>query len=102
MTEFFQGDIIRISGFKVPFLIISNNAFIRATHVFHVCPFLKEVDAGPLHIISRGVSGTDGTVICEQIKLIDPTVRICHRIDRLPYGSIMDISDAMQGIFEYD
>jgi mRNA-degrading endonuclease toxin of MazEF toxin-antitoxin module len=102
MTDLFQGDIININGFKDHFLIISNNAFIRAANVFHVCPFLKDVAPGPLHIQSVGINGTSGTAICEQIKLIDPAARGCHRVDRLTYASVMDISDALQGIFEYD
>ena len=40
--------------------------------------------------------------MAEQIKLIDPAARGCHRVDRLTYASVMDISDALQGIFEYD
>ena len=35
MDEWYQGDIIKISGFKKPFMIVSNNAFIHATNVFH-------------------------------------------------------------------
>ena len=83
MIDLFQGDIIKIGGFKSLFMIVSNNAFIQATGVFHVCPVLENV-------------------LCEQIKLIDPEARNCRRLDRLPYGTVMDISDALQGIFEYD
>ena len=102
MTELFQGDIINISGFKACFLIISKNAFIRKTGLFHVCPVLKEVKAGPLHIPLCGLNENKGTAICEQIKLIDPAQRECRRIDRIPYEQLMNISDAIQGMFEYD
>ena len=34
--------------------------------------------------------------------VIDPDARGCRRIDRLSYGNLMNISDALQGIFEYD
>ena len=84
------------------FLIVSKNAFIRAVNMFHVCPLLSGVQEGPLHIHVAGVDETEGVVICEQIKLIDPAARSCKRIDRLPYGMLMNISDALQGIFEYD
>ena len=40
--------------------------------------------------------------MAEQIKLIDPAASGCRRVDRLTYASVMDISDALQGIFEYD
>ena len=102
MTVFSQGDIVKIRGFRNLFLIVSKNAFIAATHMFHVSPILTQTAKGPLHISVKGVGGTEGIVICEQIKLIDPEARSCSRQDRLSYGALMDISDAIQGIFEYD
>lgn len=103
MIDFYQGDVIKINGYKnTEFLIVSKNAFIRATRVFHVCPILKNVQEGPLHIKIQGKNGTKGVVICEQMKLIDPLARSCNRTDRVSYEMIMNISDAIQGIFEYD
>ena len=102
MQDFSQGDIIKINGFRSSFLIVSKNAFIRAVNMFHVCPLLSGVQEGPLHIHVAGVDETEGVAICEQIKLIDPAARSCKRIDRLPYGMLMNILDALQGIFEYD
>jgi mRNA interferase MazF len=102
MNDFSQGDIVKIVGFRSSFLVVSKNAFIRAAHMFHVCPLLSNATEGPLHIRVVGVDGTEGFVICEQIKLIDPSIRSCRRIDRLSYGNLMNISDALQGIFEYD
>lgn len=100
--SFTQGDIIKIAGFKTEFLIISKNSFINAVHMFHVCPLLSAEKAGPLHITVTGNNGSSGTAICEQIKLIDPAIRNCRKTDWLPYGQIMEISDAIQGMFEYD
>ena len=102
MNDFSQGDIVKIVGFRSSFLVVSKNAFIRAAHMFHVCPLLSNATEGPLHIRAVGVEGTEGFVICEQIKLIDPDARGCRRIDQLSYGNLMNISDALQGIFEYD
>ena len=102
MADLFQGDIIRIGDYKQNFLIISKNAFIRSTGMFHVCPFLDHVSEGPLHIAAKGVSGTNGTAITEQLKLIDPRARRMKKTDRLAYRDIMEVSDAVQGIFEYD
>jgi mRNA interferase MazF len=102
MMEFSQGDLIQVSGFKNLFLIVSKNAFIRAVHMFHVCPVLKNVAEGPLHIPIKGINEYSGTVICEQLKLIDPSERACIRKDRLSYAATVNISDAIQGIFEYD
>ena len=75
---------------------------LKKTGVFHVCPLLENYAEGPLHIKVRGVKDTSGTAICEQLKLIDPSARSCKRIDRVPYHMIMNVSDAIQGIFEYD
>ena len=103
MKDFSQGDIIRIEGFKATsFVIVSKNAFIRATGIFHVCPMLSEIPAGPVHIPVKGKIGESGTVICEQVKAIDPNARGCRRVDSLAYEDIMNASDAVQGIFEYD
>ena len=102
MMDFSQGDIIKISKLKENMLIVSRNAFIKTTGVFHVCPLLKNYTGGPLHIKVCGIKNTSGTAICEQIKLIDPSARSCTRIDHIPYDALMNISDAIQGIFEYD
>ena len=102
MQGFSQGDLIRIHGFRNLFLIVSKNAFIRAVNMFHVCPVITEIPDGPLHIPVTGMQQTQGVVICEQMKLIDPLVRPCTRADRIHYGELMDISDVLQGIFEYD
>ena len=50
----------------------------------------------------NGKNGESGTVICEQIKAIDPRARGCNRVDLLAYDDIMNVSDTVQGIFEYD
>jgi mRNA-degrading endonuclease toxin of MazEF toxin-antitoxin module len=103
MTDLHQGDIIKISGFRsILFLIVSKNAFIRAAGVFHVCPLMKDCPPGPVHIFVHGTNGGHGTAICEQLKLIDPSERSCTRTGRIPYEEIMEVSDTVQGLFEYD
>ncbi len=101
--QFYQGDIIKINDYKKQlFVVVSKNAFIRATGMIHVCPFIKNYPDGPVHIQVIGNHGTSGTVICEQIKAIDPAVRACSKTDYLSYKDIMDVSDTIQGIIEYD
>ncbi len=103
MTEYTQGDIIKISGFKHPFLVISKNAFIKSTGLFHVCPVFPGVSPGPVHIsVTLVRSGKQGTVLCEQLKLVDPIARGIAPVDRISYAEKMEVSDAIQGIFEYD
>lgn len=101
MGSICQGDIIKINGFRHYFLVVSNNAFIKSTGVFHVCPIM-DTNEGVLHIAVTGKNGSAGVVVCEQIKLIDPSVRSCMSVDRIEYAAIMNISDAIQGVFEYD
>lgn len=83
-------------------MIVSKNAFIRATGVFHVCPVIREIPAGPVHLRVKGNYGESGTVLCGQIKIIDPDVRTCTKRDFLAYSDIMNLSDTIHGMFEYD
>ena len=102
MSDFSQGDIIKVEGYRDCFIIVSNNSFIRHTGAFHVCPVIKKCKEGPLHIKVKGRKGAAGVVVCEQIKLMDPSSRSCSPMDMVPYDMIMNISDAVQGMFEYD
>ena len=103
MIDFCQGDIVHIDGFgRRNFVVVSKNAFIKALGAFHVSLMLPDISPGPLHISVVGKKGTNATVLCEQLKYIDPSVRTVRRVDSLKYEDIMNVSDAIQGIFEYD
>lgn len=100
--NYFQGDIIHIDKFNCPFVVVSKNAYIKATNTIHACPILNNVPEGPYHIAIHGTQNTSGTVIIEQIKYIDCSFHSINKIDWIPYYQIMNISDAIQSIFEYD
>ena len=103
MKEISQGDIVKLSGFKNLFLVVSKNAFIRSTGMLHVCPVFSEVKPGPVHIqvtLLRGQKMV--TVLCEQVKMIDPDERGAGAVDRISYADKMEVSDTIQGVFEYD
>lgn len=100
--QFYQGDIIKISGQSGRFLIVSKNAYIYAANLIHVCPIAKKCAEGPTHIRIEGYDGQKGFAVCNDIKLIDPEVRGCMKTDSISYDQIMNISDAIQGLFEYD
>ena len=103
MIQISQGDIIKITGFKNQFLVISKNTFIKSTNMFHVCPVLTGVDDGPVHIKVKPLNSSKTvTAICEQVKLIDPAVRGIAAVDSISYADKMEVSDAIQGLFEYD
>ena len=75
------------------------------THYFNqsgraiVCPILKKTAPGPLHIQLRETE-MEGYVLCEQIRYLDPTARRFSRLSATRYFDIMDISDAVVGMFE--
>ena len=103
MTELSQGDVVKISGFRNRFLVVSKNSFIKSTGMFHVCPIIPGAAPGPVHIaVTLLKSEKQDTVVCEQIKLIDPNERGIGSVDRISYADKMEVSDTIQGMFEYD
>lgn len=55
---------------------------------------------GPLHIW-MATDEIEGYIQCEKLALLDLSVRGCKKVDRLPISEIINVSDAIQGIFEY-
>ncbi len=102
MIDLSQGDIVRLPGKKDLFVVASRNAYIRATGMLHLCVMTDHGSEGPTHVRVTGMNGTTGMVSCEQLKFIDPAAQSCSRVDRLPYRDIREISDIIQGVFEYD
>ncbi len=56
--------------------------------------------AGPLHI-AVATDEIQGYVQCEKLALLDLTVRGHKKISRLMLNDIINIADAVQGIFDY-
>ena len=103
-----QGQIIRInfnpqSGHEQrgtrPALVVSND-FFNETGKAVVCPIMKDAVEGPLHIRLRNCP-VEGYVLCEQVRFIDLAERRFSKMTATHYFDIMDISDAVMGIFEY-
>ncbi len=94
-----QGDIIKAEGLKGLYLIVSKN-FFNMTEQAILCPIVDDASPDPLHIMIK----TDeivGTVLCEQMRMVDLRYRGFKRIGRIPYEVVMDVTDAIQGIFDY-
>lgn len=54
----------------------------------------------PLHIVVKtGI--VEGVVLCEQMKLLDLRIRGFKKLDHIKYADIINITDAIQGIFDY-
>lgn len=99
MEYLHQGDILRIEKIKHPVLVVSKNFFNTSGEIIG-CPIISDSIPGPLHIwIST--EQTEGYVQCEKLALLDLSVRGYKKADRLPMSEMMNISDAIQGIFEY-
>ncbi len=94
-----QGDILKVENLKQPVLVVSKD-FFNLTEQAIVCPIVSQDPDDPLHI-SFQTSKTKGTVLCEQMKLMDFHYRGFLRKDTLSFNDIVNITDAIQSIFDY-
>ena len=94
-----QGDILKIENIKTPVLAVSKDFFNRSEEIIG-CPIITEGQAGALHIPING-KHISGFAHCEKLTLLDLKVRGFSRIDSIPIEEIKDITDAIQGIFDY-
>ena len=94
-----QGDLLKISGIAHPVIVVSNNFFNQSGRAI-VCPILKNATEGPLHIKLKD-SPIQGCILCEQVKYLDLSVRSYSKLASSHYFDIMDISDAVMGMFDY-
>lgn len=93
-----QGDLLHVSGLSYPVIVVSNN-FFNASGKAIVCPIVKDAAEGPLHIRLKDCPA-EGFILCEQIRYVDLAVRHYAKITAAPYFDIMDISDAVMGMFD--
>ena len=94
-----QGDLLKIDGIAHPVMVVSNHFFNQSGRAI-VCPILKKTLPGPLHIELKNTAA-EGFVLCEQVRYIDLTARRYARVAQAHYYDVMDIADAVAGMFEY-
>lgn len=94
-----QGDIITVEKMKGLFLVVSKN-FFNATEQAILCPIVQDTFHDPLHIEIK-TRESRGIVMCEQIRLVDLRYRGHKKVDLLHYSDIINITDAIQSIFDY-
>ena len=99
MQKIEQGDILKVGGLKYPVIVVSNNFFNESGKAI-VCPILKNAVEGPLHIMLKN-SPVEGCVLCEQVRYVDLAERRFSKLEAMHYFDIMDISDAVMGMFDY-
>ncbi len=97
--EINQGDILKIEKIKVPVFVASKNIFNQSGEIIG-CPIYIEGRQGPLHI-QVDAEGVSGTVQCEKMRLLDLRMRGCCKIGRARLADIMEVTDAIQSIFDY-
>ena len=99
MEHLHKCDILKIENIRHPVLVVSKDFFNSSGAVIG-CPVIKDSIAGPLHIW-MSVEDNEGYIQCEKLALLDLSVRGYKRIGRLPLAEMINISDAIQSIFEY-
>ena len=99
MKSLHQGDILKVEKIKHPVLVVSKDFFNTSGEIIG-CPIVGDSVSGPLHIW-MSTERTEGYIQCEKLALLDLSVRGYKKVDRLPISEMINISDAIQGIFEY-
>lgn len=94
-----QGDILTIEKIKHPVLVVSKD-FFNASGEIIGCPIFKISIPSPLHIFIS-TDKSDGYVQCEKLALLDLSVRGYKKIDNVSMMDKINISDAVQSIFDY-
>lgn len=97
--EIHQGDILQIEKIKPPVLVVSKDFFNKSGEIIG-CPIYETGTEGPLHI-SIQTEEITGYVQCEKLALLDLNIRGYKKIDRIPLSDVINITDAIQGIFDY-
>ncbi|MDO4804851.1 MAG: type II toxin-antitoxin system PemK/MazF family toxin [Lachnospiraceae bacterium] len=99
MTQIDQGDLIKVSRARVPFLVVSSSFYNQSGNVI-VCPIVKEAKPDPLHIeiISDSMKGI---VLCEELATVSVHGRGCTVRGHLSGKMLLEIVYRVQSIFDY-
>ena len=108
-ARFHQGDIIDLDldpriGHEQsccrPALIISRDLFYAKSGLLIICPITNTHRRSPFHIPLFGSSKTDGFVLCDQVRTIDPNARNARFRDRISKELLFEVSDIITGIVD--
>lgn len=99
MLSIEQGDILKVENIKGPVLVVSKDFFNRSESAF-LCPIAAAASPDPLHI-NIVADDLSGVVLCEDVKRLDLRERGFKRVGRIKYDDIINITDAIQSIFDY-
>jgi len=90
---------LSIEKINSPVLVVSKNFFNQMEQIIG-CPVLSRASEDPLHI-HVSMKDLSGIVLCEQMKLLDLRSRGFKKIAELKMEDTMNITDAIQSIFDY-
>ena len=99
MTCAQQGDILWLEKEKQYVLVLSRD-FFNQSGMSVVCPLRDRADPDALHIRIHSDIYT-GTALIEHLRSLDLQAGHYRKISVLSYEQVQDISDAVQGIFDY-
>ena len=94
-----QGEIYSVEKIKMPVLVVSKYFFNKSEQII-ACPIMDKASKDPLHIPIQ-TKDLKGVVLCEQLRLLDLRVRGYSKLSELKQDEVMNISDAIQSIFDY-
>ena len=99
MEKLHQGDIVLVERIKDPVLVVSKDYFNLSGEIIG-CVIFKNYTASPLHYYIEA-DEFHGYVQCEKMALLDLNVRGYKKIGRIQMLDRMEISDIIQGVFDY-
>ena len=94
-----QGDLLKVQGIAQPVIVVSNNFFNQSCMAI-LCPIAQRAIPSPLHIELHDAP-VEGYVLCEFVRSVDLSSRSFSKLSSTHYFDVMDISDAVMGIFDY-
>lgn len=99
LKDIHQGDILKIERVKFPVLVVSKDFFNQSGEIIG-CPIYEIGEEGALRIYIE-TDRVKGYVHCEKLALLDLSVRGFSKLCSIPVKNIINITDAVQGIFDY-
>lgn len=94
-----QGDILWLEK-EERYVLVLSRAFFNATGMAVVCPLRENAVPDALHIGVTSEAYT-GMALIEHLRSLDLQARHYRKVSCISYEQIQDISDAVQGIFDY-
>ena len=87
-----------------PALIVSNNYINQITRFRNVmfCPITSTNKKFPFHVDLDDRVKTAGTIMCEQVKMLDATARNVQFIEDLPKDLLIQVLDMVRGFSDLD